>query len=152
MVAGSEFSTPIILEPSEEHLEPLLALYSKELIDRSPNKTDIAKLLFDFPSLVAISDDELIGFAYSQEFIIDVLELKNILVATDWQSRGVGGTLLQGIEALARQSSYHAMILGNSSLYRTAGAKRSAEEFYLGHDYQLIASTGATNIFWKLLS
>ena len=118
-------------------------------LHREPNSRLIADALNDYPSTVAShSTGTIIGFAYCGYMSPDLLELMNITVHSDHRSTGVGTRTLNHIESSVFEN-YEAIMLTNSVAYKDDGTKRSASNFYLRNGYTLIASTGATNMFWK---
>lgn len=128
-----------------------IARLFKEQLFRSPNESLIIDALRSYPSIVVHLEGELIGFAYCGYMAPDLLELMNITVHSDYRAAGVGSLILNHLHAEIAKD-YSAIMLTNSVLYSTDSTKRAATNFYLRNGYQLVASTGSTNMFWKLLT
>jgi len=132
-------------------LNAILHMFRDEL-KREPRVARTAARIKDLPSAVAEDNGSLVGFCYTADFAPDVLELANIVVSSDWRNSGVGGRLLAHVEAQA-SSTFTAIILVNSDLYPDGKSeKRPATNFYLSHDYRMIAATQGTRIFFKDLN
>lgn len=123
----------------------------REQLFREPNDSLIVDALRAYPSVVAYAEDKLVGFAYCGYMAPDLLELMNITVHADHRAAGVGSLILSHLHSEVAKE-YAAMMLTNSILYSADSNKRAATNFYLRNGYQLVASTGSTNMFWKLLS
>lgn len=118
----------------------------RDLAD-SRARASIAKL----PSAVARDDGRILGFAYCGQFAPDVLELRNCFVIPSMRSQGVGGEILQFLEASV-PPPFRMMILVNSMLYGTRENKRPAVRFYERHGYKVISNTDNTWIMAKPLN
>ena len=123
----------------------------REQLFREPNDSLIIDALRSYPSVVSYHENKLIGFAYCGYMAPDLLELMNITVHADHRSSGVGTQLLDVLHSEVAKN-YAAIMLTNSILYSADGIKKAATNFYLRSGYQLVASTGATDMFWKLLA
>lgn len=134
-------------------LPDIMSLF-KDQLRRNPNEALIADALQNYPSIVAYAGDSkegtIVGFAYCGYMAPDLLELMNITVHADYRSTGVGSLMLRTLEDQLRKD-YTAIMLTNSILYSDDGSKKPVTDFYLRNDYQLVATTGETNMFWKLL-
>lgn len=106
--------------------------------------------LRDYPAAVAEHNDTLVGFVFCGRFAPDILEVRNLLVATQHRSTGLGARLLQHIETRA-STGWNAVILSNSDAYQTPG-KRPATAFYLRNGYTNVWSTPTTRVFRKTLT
>lgn len=125
------------------------SLFSTAL-HREPNRPLILEALRSYPSAVATREDgEIVGFAYCGYMAPDMLELMNITVHANYRSSGIGTRMLRHVEKEVFQK-YSAMMLTNSIAYEGDGRKRSASSFYLRNGYAVIASTGATTMYWKV--
>lgn len=131
-------------------LPAIITLFKEQLL-RDPNEQLITDALRSYPSVVVHHHNEIVGFAYCGYMAPDLLELMNITVHTKHRASGVGSLMLQNLHAQA-VSNYAAIMLTNSVLYTTDSKKRAATNFYLRNGYELVASTGSTNMFWKLLT
>lgn len=126
----------------------IASLFTQQL-NRVPNTTLIEDAVANYPSAVAVgTDGKTIGFAYCGYMAPDLLELMNITVHSEYRSSGLGTRILQHVEAKVFEERA-ALMLTNSALYTGDGEKRSASNFYLRNGYSIVASTGATNLFWK---
>lgn len=125
-------------------------LFREQLL-REPNESLIIDALRSYPSVMAYHGDKLVGFAYCGYMAPDLLELMNITVHSDHRATGVGSLMLNCLHSDIAKN-YAAVMLTNSILYSADGKKRAATNFYLRNGYQLVASTGSTNMFWKLLA
>lgn len=123
----------------------------KEQLFREPNDSLIVDALRAYPSVVSYYEDKLVGFAYCGYMAPDLLELMNITVHSDHRAAGVGSFMLSHLHSEVSKE-YAAIMVTNSILYPANSNKRAATNFYLRNGYQLVASTGSTNMFWKLLS
>lgn len=131
-------------------IRDVLGLFSEQLF-RDPDETLVFDALHSYPSVVAYHEGKLIGFAYCGYMAPDLLELMNITVHSDYRSTGVGTEILNALH-IDVAKNYAAIMLTNSVLYSADGGKKAATNFYIRNGYQLVASTGATNMFWKLLT
>lgn len=130
---------------SPEDLDGIAALFLDQL-GRAPNVGLIEEALRTFPSAVAVSGEGAAGFAYCGYMAPDLVEIMNITVHAGLRSAGTGTAMLRLLEAqLADRTK--AVMLTNSVLYEVG--KRPATSFYLRNGYTIVASTGATNMFWK---
>ena len=125
-------------------------LFTEQLF-REPNLPLIEDALRSYPSVVAYVGEKLVGFAYCGYMAPDLIELMNITIHSDYRSRGLGTEILEFLDAEAVKK-YAAIMLTNSTLYSADGHKKPATNFYLRNGYELVASTGGTNMFWKLLA
>lgn len=106
-------------------------------------------LLADYPSVMLEEGAELIGFAYSVELAPDILELANILIATDHRGRGLGSRLVAELEERARPR-FAAMIVVNSDLH-AGHDKRDARGFYESRGYRRVLETPDSTVLAKSL-
>jgi N-acetylglutamate synthase-like GNAT family acetyltransferase len=132
---------------SSDDLGAIAELF-REQLGREPDKRLIEEALRRFPSAVAVHAGRVVGFAYCGYMAPDLVELMNITVHARLRSAGVGTAMLELLESLLAPKT-KAVMLTNSSLY--SEGKRSATGFYLRSGYRLVATTGATNMFWKEL-
>ena len=133
------------------HVIKLIRKLDMDIFIRSGTKEDvygIAKLYFegtgriisrpnlridleDYPSAVAISNGEIVGFAYLCHFSHGVVRLDNLYVRADMRSHGLGQKLMKHLEKhMPKQHQY--MILDNSLKYEypNGAPKKSARKFY----------------------
>lgn len=123
----------------------------REQLFREPNDSLIIDALRSYPSVVAYHENKLVGFAYCGYMAPDLLELMNITVHSDHRSAGIGTRILDELHTQVAKK-YAALMLTNSTLYSADGSKKAATNFYIRNGYQLVASTGSTNMFWRLLA
>ena len=123
-----------------------------EQLGRSLDGQRVHRLLSSYPSLMAEADGRLVGFAYSDRFAPDVVELANILIARELRCEGLGSRLLSAFESVAGQH-FSAVILANSDLYEDhRSEKRSARSFYERAGYSAVFATPDSEIFTKHLT
>ena len=104
------------------------------------------------PSIGAYDeDDNLIAFIYCYYFAPDILEVGNLFVMQAYRENGIGSALLTKLEDAVKDTQFNALLLFNSSAYKTASTKKPAAAFYLKHGYAQIAETEQTKIFMKSL-
>jgi GNAT superfamily N-acetyltransferase len=128
----------------------IAGLFRAELA-REPDIPKIASWVGQYPAVTACTPDgTLVGFCYSNSFAPDIIELDNILVARTWRNQQIGARLLLAFEQCAAEH-FKGIILVNSMLYKTAGAKRPAVTFYLRHGYTVALQTEASCVFVKPL-
>jgi ribosomal protein S18 acetylase RimI-like enzyme len=138
-----------IRKGSLDDMTDIFGLFKTQLL-REPNGPLVDDALRSYPSAVAFQGQNLVGFAYCGYMAPDLLELMNITIHSDHRSVGLGTQILDFLhDEVVKQ--YAAIMLTNSLLYSTDGSKKPATNFYLRNGYQLVASTGSTNMFWKLL-
>lgn len=122
----------------------------REQLSREPNETLIVDALRSYPSVVVYCNDTLIAFAYCGYMAPDLLEIMNIAIHSGHRSTGLGSLMLDRLHSNIA-TDYSAVMLTNSVLYTEGSSKRAATNFYLRNGYSIVASTGATNMFWKSL-
>lgn len=137
-----------ILNAKPYHVEGIVALFARE---RELDPGVVQRRVEAYPCFVIIKDSELIGYAVSASFAPDILELLNIYISEEYRQKGLGSRLLTAFEEEAKHK-YAAIILVNSGLYENKNEKRSARTFYLRNKYELIKTTGDTNVFYKSLA
>ncbi|WP_179953131.1 GNAT family N-acetyltransferase [Desulfobotulus mexicanus] len=123
----------------------------RDISDKELDAQRIESCIDKYPSVLALRGAKLVGFIYSSSFAPDILELLNIAVLEAQRDSGVGSMMLSELE---RQSSqkYRAIILVNSVLYPSKKTKKLASNFYLKNGYNLVHTTGSTNVFIKDLA
>lgn len=139
----------IIRKGEYSDIVAIARLFNEQLL-REPNDSLIVDALRSYPSALAYHGDSLVGFAYCGYMSPDLLELMNITVHSEHRSAGVGSLMLDYLHGEIAQS-YSAVMLTNSILYSEDSRKRAATNFYLRNGYSLVASTGSTNMFWRLV-
>jgi GNAT superfamily N-acetyltransferase len=113
---------------------------------------DPLSLLKEFPATVAFDGVKMIGFAVTNRFAPDILELANIFVSAEFRNKNIGSFLLNFLESQIKETDYKALILVNSDLYKNRDSKRSAENFYLKNGYRLSFQTADSKVFYKNLA
>jgi GNAT superfamily N-acetyltransferase len=108
----------------------------------------LAGYISEYPSAVAMEDDQTAGFAFCMHFAPDIIQLGNLFVADRYRSQGIGAALVRAVESQAA-SRFDSVIVVNSMLYEGVPNKRPATDFYLKLGYSVLLSTGPTNIFGK---
>jgi len=126
------------------------ALHVRETM-RSCDPKWVAGHLRDYPSVVAHDGGRLVGFAYASQFAPDILEILNILVASDYRGKGIGSRLIRAIEE-STAGCFGAILLVNSMLYTGPPDKRPATAFYRRLGYNCVLSTDSSNLFAKVLN
>jgi ribosomal protein S18 acetylase RimI-like enzyme len=144
-----EVSAVEVLPGDDSHLEGILRLFWAAL-GRRPLYSYVEQQMLDCPAAVALSDEEVVGFVYSEEFTPDVLHLTNIVVHARYRGQGLGTRLLACLEEQAA-SHYKAVILSNSTLYDKPSDIRLPTEFYLRNGYSVRMETPSTRVFGKIL-
>lgn len=140
----------IIRKGKHSDIADIADLFREQLF-REPNDSLIIDALRSYPSVVVYYENRIVGFAYCGYMAPDLLELMNITVHSDHRSTGVGTRILDELHNQVAKN-YSALMLTNSILYSADDTKKPATNFYLRNGYQLVASTGSTNVFWKLLA
>lgn len=130
--------------------EAIVSLF-KDISDKQLDAKRIENCIDEYPSVLATNGTKLVGFVYSSSFAPDVLELLNIAVLEAYRDTGIGSMMLGELEEQASQE-YRAIILVNSVLYPSRKPKKLASEFYLKNGYNLVHTTGNTNVFIKSLA
>lgn len=139
-----------IRHASELDTKAIATLYWQEMLNED-RIIAIGHRISQFPAFVAEVDNQIIGFAYTEQIAPDVLELDNLYVHEIFRNRGIGSLLLNALEAKAKER-YVAIELFNSDLYDTPiKNKRAATSFYQKRGYELILDTGNTRQFLKRL-
>lgn len=140
-----------IAEGTSEDVAEIAALFG-QCSGRQADDSRIARNMSMFPSFVARSSDgTMVGFIFTDDFAPDVLEIANILLLPEYQSRHLGGRLVDAVEQAARSRGFIYMVLVNSMLYPTTYVKRPATTFYRRLGYKIVIDTGPSKIFSKKL-
>ncbi|MDR2533849.1 MAG: GNAT family N-acetyltransferase [Tannerellaceae bacterium] len=74
----------------------------------------INKYLFDSDVYIAKVDKETVGVFCLLPRNEETIELMNIAVSSEMQNNGIGSNLMSGIEHIARQGKYKAIIVGTA--------------------------------------
>jgi GNAT superfamily N-acetyltransferase len=120
-------------------------------LGRPLDEVRVNRLLSNYPSMMAEDSGRLVGFAYSDLFAPDLIELANILVARRLRSQGLGTDLLASFEAVTSKQ-FGAVILANSTLYKDhRSEKRSPRKFYERAGYKVVFTTSASEVYAKRL-
>lgn len=136
---------------SKEYQDEIVALYRDFRSDWEPNPR-LGVILDNYPSVVTVNNQELIGFAYCIEFAPDILELANIFVSEEYRCLNLGTSMLNSIERQIKDSKCSGLILCNSDSYKSSKEKRPATNFYLNNKYKITAKTNNTRGFFKCLA
>ena len=93
------------------------------------------------------------GSSYPRPFSPDILELRNMAVATGRRRRGVGRRIAETIEAEVRRRGYHAVIGANCWLHQGASRDRAAaaRAFWLNMGWHIIFATEGLVVLAKWL-
>lgn len=119
----------------------------KENTDREPSE-NLSAYVSQYPSVVAVDNEKIVGFCYSKPFAPDILELMNIFIIASHRGKGNGKKLIKEFELLAF-NKFAFIILVNSNLYPTKEVKRLATNFYIGRGYKEIISTSNSKVYAK---
>lgn len=111
----------------------------------------IAGILDWCPGVGAQFADELIGFAYLEQFSSDIVQLGNIFVARDFRSRGLGAELLSRLSSIAKARGFAGWFAVNSMEYATHEPKRSAFSFYVAQGFSCALRTERSDLFTQSL-
>jgi len=131
-------------------IDEVAALHVRETT-RTLDRVRFIDCIENFPSVLVRVDAELIGFAYSYRFAPDILELRNIVVASDYRNMGTGSQILRQFETEAKIQAFTCVILVNSTLYTGPANRKRPTNFYLKNGYNIVHSTEQTNVFAKNL-
>jgi ribosomal protein S18 acetylase RimI-like enzyme len=116
---------------------------------RMPNTYLIEDALTDFPSAVAVADSgKTVGYILCGYMSPDLIELRSIMVHADYRASGLGTHLLKHVEESVFEE-YKAIMVTSGKVYEVDGEQRSSSTFYERNGYTVVASTGATDLFWK---
>ncbi|MGV6830526.1 MAG: GNAT family N-acetyltransferase [bacterium] len=139
-----------VVPATEADVKDIVALFFRGRFRRLDHQI-VKSRITNFPAIVAKNGHKLIGFVFSVSFAPDIIEMKNIYISKKYRGLGIGNQLIEAFEEKASEN-YAGIILLNSRLYkRTLESKKSAKDFYLRNQYQLVASTGETSIYYKAL-
>lgn len=150
--AGTDEAELILRPGRPDDAEAIAALIERD--NRRPaDRAEIRRLLAAHPSVVAHEGGELVGFIYSRPFSPDILELRNMAVATGRRRRGVGRRIAETIEAEVRRRGYHAVIGANCWLHQGASRDRAAaaRAFWLNMGWHIIFATQGSVVLAKWL-
>lgn len=106
----------------------------------------------NFPSVALIIEGNIVGFAYCSSFAPDIIELANIFIQEEYRNGNNGSLILKEIEKQAKDQDKEGIILVNSMGYSHSEKKRSAKNFYLKNDYELLKTTEQTLVFYKKIN
>lgn len=139
----------MVRRATEGDVEAICSLFERELL-RAANIDSVTRAVSSLPSAVALDGEKLVGFCYLGEFAPDVFEVFNILVDSNYQSRGLGSAMLDRISLESQSEGASGLILSNSSAYgETLQGFRFADSFYRGNGFSLIAETPLTKVFYR---
>lgn len=142
-----------LLRPGGTHdAEAVAALI--EAVNRRPvDRGRLEASLADAPSVMAVDDRGLAGFAYARRFAPDVVELQNVLLAPRWRGRGEGRRLFAAVEDAMSAAGYRAVIGANSLLHPGADPEHcaAARAFWLRMGFRVLMATGGTVVLGKWL-
>ena len=138
----------IVIKPAEIGHIPLIETLYSEYATKTLCRAEMEKILTLWPAAVVFSGSQAVGFGYSAPFAPDILELRNLFVKRSHRSKGIGEMLLRFIEDLCR-SKFSGIVLVNSLTHETLEKKRFAKSFYLRNGYQLILTTGKSDLYGK---
>ena len=108
----------------------------------------VLSCLGTYPTVIAISDDEVVGFAYTLSFAPDIAELGNIYIRPDFRTSGLGGRLLGFIEERMTDPMRY-LIAVNSKIRKTNYEKKDPTNFYLRSGFEILRNTGGSTVFWR---
>ena len=116
------------------------------------NNNKLESLLDAYPAYGLFNQSgQLDGFAYTEYFAPDMIEIGNLFVRRESRDGGLGALLLQAIEEASKELGHKAIVLSNSMLYGTKEKKRPADSFYAKCGYTMIFGTEDTKIYTKRL-
>jgi GNAT superfamily N-acetyltransferase len=144
----------ITLRPGgPEDVEDVAALIEREN-HRPADREEIARLLAAWPSIVAHEDGGLVGFIYSRGFSPDILELRNMVVASDRRRQGLGRRISDAIEDEVRARGFHAVIGVNCWLHPGSTRERAsaARAFWLRMGWRILFATDGSVVMAKWLA
>ncbi|WP_350290438.1 GNAT family N-acetyltransferase [uncultured Croceitalea sp.] len=139
-----------ILKFKEKHIPSVISLF-KTNNNRELSYERMDRLIIKYPALVVFRGNELVGFAYTNRFAPDILELYNIFISPELRKKEIGSKLLIKLEEEAKKK-YKGIILVNSLLYKESDInKKYATTFYLKNEYRMISETEFSKVFFKNL-
>ncbi len=132
-----------------EAIASLIEIVNRRPIDRARLEASLA----DAPSVMAVDDEGLAGFAYGRRFAPDVVELQNVLLAPRWRGRGQGRRLFAEVERAMSAAGYRAVVGANSLLHPGADPEHcaAARGFWLRMGFRVLMATGGTVVLGKWL-
>lgn len=120
---------------------------------RPADEAAIAASLASAPSLVAVEDDELVGFFYGRPFAPDIVEMQNMLIAARHRGRGLGRRMVARTEQDLRDAGYRAAIGANPVLHPGTTPERcmTARAFWVRMGWHIILATGGSVVLVRWL-
>jgi GNAT superfamily N-acetyltransferase len=97
------------------------------------------------------AEGRMVAFVFTVDFAPDLLELANIFVVPEHQSKGLGTRLMDAAEEAATEAGFSWMMLVNSMLVPATYEKRAATDFYTRRGYSIILDSGPSKVFAKQL-
>ena len=149
-VEGNSKSPVELRRANSGNTTGIISLF-KDVSDKELNAKRVKSCIDEYPSVLALRNGKLVGFIYPSLFAPDILELLNIAVQEVHRYSGVGSMMLSELENQSSQK-YSAIILVNSFLYPFKETRKLASEFYSKNGYNLVHTTGSTNVFIKNLT
>ena len=134
---------------SPTDIESVAALHESQN-GRPADRSYIERCISGFPSSICLSGDRVVGFAYTNRFAPDILDLANLLVDDDHRGHGIGTLLLTDVERQA-VPTWACIILSNSELWPHP-PRRSPLDFYVRNGYSVLFETEHTTVFMKRLT
>lgn len=146
----NNLDSTITLRAGEEEDAPLIKHLALTQLGRSPSLNLLSHLLDNYPSVLAFDEQYLCGFVFGMGMAPDIIELANLLVASDYQNQGLGTRLIKSFEEAC--DVYQTIFVINSTLWTIPGEeKKSAVPLYTRLDYKELYSTSSTTILFKEL-
>lgn len=141
----------ITLRPGRPEDAPqIIGLIARE--NHRPADPDrVRRRLQGLPSVVADGPDGVVAFIYARRFSPDMVELSNMVVASEARRHGLGGRMVDLIEPQLQAAGFRGAIFVNCRLHIGASDRRSAaaRAFWIHRGYRIVFATHGSAVFAK---
>ena len=141
----------IVLRPGlPEDAPEIVELIARE--NHRPADPDrVRRRLAGLPSVVAVGPDGIIAFIYARRFSPDMVELSNMVVASQARRHGLGGRMVGLLEPRLQAAGFRGAIFVNCRLHIGSSDQRSAaaRAFWIHRGYQIVFATHGSAVFAK---